>query len=65
MLFELCAIIASIAEEIEVKKIRSQYLIELFFTVFPAEILVHLRKSKLGAGGSKEFSEGEDFGGHG
>ena len=65
MFLELCASEACIAEEIELKKMRSQYLIELFFAVFPAEILVHLRESKLGAGGGKEFGEGEDFRGHG
>lgn len=42
-----------------------QGLVEFFFFVSAAEILVHLGEGELGARGGEEFSEGEEFGGHG
>ncbi len=41
-----------------------QGLVEFFFFVSAAEILVHLGERELGAGGGEIAGEGEDFGGH-
>ncbi len=61
---ELYAIIVCFAEEVEVEEIGFEDVVEFFFFVTLAQILVHLGELELGAGGGEIAGEGEKFGGH-